>query len=312
MIFEGVLDKENNFTEILKNLCQYKLFKKNFLDFLEIKYDNIDDVNIETQYNLSNNGIVDMYIENEGDSKNQIYLIEIKIKNDTSLSKHQSKKDYEEWAKNNKAIVKYLIPKNYKYIDKLEKYQTYFLEDFIKNIKISGIYELNQYIRDFVDFYYQFLFISKSYFFSKREIQLIKGEKMKEIDMLKDVTLPELMEKLFGIVDDVAEKVGYKISKDNKSRWQYGFSLKENENIWFGIYYEAWKKSKKPFIIWIYEEDLNPKLKEKLEKIGFEAYEDENEDPAYVYFFSLEEMKNLENFVNKINETKEILKEGNT
>ena len=123
MIFEGILNIENNFTEVLKNLCQYKLFKENFLNFLEIPYDNIDDVIIDTQYNLSDNGIVDMYIESEFNNKNQIYLIEVKIKNDTSLSNHQSKKHYEEWAKKNNASVKYLIPENYKYIDKLKEKQ---------------------------------------------------------------------------------------------------------------------------------------------------------------------------------------------
>lgn len=307
MIFEGILNIENNFTEVLKNLCQYKLFKENFLNFLEIPYDNTDDVIIDTQYNLLDNGIVDMYIESEFNNKNQIYLIEVKIKNDTSLSNHQSKKHYEEWAKKNNASVKYLIPENYKYIDKLKENQKYFLENFIKKIKTSGIYELNQYIKDFVDFYYQFLFINKEYEFNTREIQLIKGERMKTIDMLNDVTVPELMEKLFEMVDNVAEKVGYKVSKDDKSSAQYGYSVKDNRNIWFGIYYEAWKREKKPFLIWIYEEDLDSKLKEKLKAIGFKPYEDDYEEPAYVYFFSLEEMKNLENLVSKINETKEIL-----
>lgn len=117
MIFEGILNIENNFTEILKNLCEYKLLKKNFLDFLEITYDNIENVIIETQYRLSNNGIVDMYIENE----NKIYLIEIKIKIDTPLSEHQLNDDYKNGIREEKEVeIKYLLLKKYLYINKIK------------------------------------------------------------------------------------------------------------------------------------------------------------------------------------------------
>ena len=309
MIFEGILNIENNFTEILKNLSEYKLFKKNFLDFLEITYDNIENVIIETQYRLSNNGIVDMYIESEIDGENQIYLIEIKIKIDTPLSNHQLNNDYEKGIE--KAKIKYLIPQKYMYIDKV-KHQ-YFLEEFIKKLKKEGIYELNQYIKDFVDFYYKFLWINEKFEFNKREIQLMKGEKMNGLDLTKDITVPELVSELFLIVDKLANKVGFvnTKSKVEQNYSYYGYFLKENENIWFGVDFEVWKDKKSPIIIWINQEikNLDKKIKEKLELEQFEPYEVDNSEKYYIYTYAIEEMENLEKLINKIHKTKEILKD---
>ena len=303
MIFEGILNLENNFTEILKNLCEYKLFKSEFLKFLDINYENIDDVYIETQYSLEGNGIVDLHIKDE----EKIYLIEIKIKFNTSLSKHQFVKSYEKWAKKNNAIVKYLIPKKYKFIDEIKDSKIYYLEELMKYIKLSGIYELNCYIKDFIDFYYKFLWIDKKYTFNEREIQLIKGEKMKVMDILNDVSVPELMEKLYKIVDEVKEKIGYKKTKSQDSS-QYGFDINfEKNTIWFGIYYKAWQRKKRPFIVWVYEESINSKQKKELKKMGFEFYEDGYEKPAYIYLFSMDELQNLDNLVVKIEETIDIL-----
>ena len=312
MIFEGILNIENNFTEMLKNLCKYKLFKKQLLNFLEIKYDDIENVTIETQYRLSNNGIIDMYIESDFKNENQINLIEIKIKIDTPLSEHQLNKDYEEWAKKNNALVRYLIPEKYLYIDKI-KNKKYFLEEFIKQIKKVGIYELNQYIKDFIDFYYRFLWIDEKYEFNKREIQLMKGEKMQGIDLTKDITVPELISKLFEIVSNVAEKVGYvnTKSKVEQNSGYYGYFLKDNDYIWFGVDFDVWKDKKSPIIIWIDKEinDIDNKIKEKLESEQFEPYKVDENEQYYIYKYNLEEMENLEKLIDKINKTKEILKD---
>ena len=317
MIFEGILNHENNFTEMLKNLCEYKLFKKEFLKFITGNPDNLeklklDDVNIETQFRLSEDsksGIVDMYIEND----NKVYLLEIKIKPYTPLSEHQKQSDYQKWAKEQEKeiIVKYLIPKNYMYADKIDNnVKKLFLEDFMKNLKESGIYELNQYIKDFINFYYKFLWIDKQYEFNNREIQLMKGAKMNGINLMQDITVPELISKLYRIVDEIADKVGYVnkkrfVEQDSNS---YGYLLKDNENVWFGIDYEVWKNKKSPLIIWIYEEDIDKKQKESLKNLGFEYIEFQDyDDPAYIYIFSLDEIQSLEKLVEKINQTKEAL-----
>jgi len=198
------------------------------------------------------------------------------------------------------------------YVDKIDNnVEKLFLEDFMKNLKESGIYELNQYVKDFIDFYYKFLLINKQYEFNNREIQLMKGAKMNGIHLMQDITVPELINKLCSIVDDIADKVGYVNTKryvEQNSNW-YGYNLKENADIWFGIEYEIWKNKKSPLIIWIYEKNLNEKQKENLKNLGFEYIEFQDyDDPAYIYIFSLDEIQNLEKLVEKINQTKEALK----
>jgi len=38
-IFEGIMHLENNVTQILYNLLEYKIFRKEFLNFLDIQED---------------------------------------------------------------------------------------------------------------------------------------------------------------------------------------------------------------------------------------------------------------------------------
>jgi len=253
-ILESILRLEDNVTEILKNLCFYKLFRENFMEFLEIKEEIIFD-NIYTQIPLNikniNYGIADIYIETE----ESIYIVEVKTNIYTNLSKHQKMGDYQKYLDNfnklkNKKVI-YLVPKQYK--DNIESKNIKYWEDFITMIKLLELDKLNPYIKDFIDFFNKHLMIENIYKFNNNEINLIKGEKVN----YTNVSIPELMEKLFNIVEEVKDKVNYINTKTNTEQnpnW-YGYYLSHKfkgiDGIWFGIDFELWKNTKNPFSIHI-------------------------------------------------------------
>lgn len=138
---------------------------------------------------------------------------------------------------------------------------------------------------------------------------------MNGLDLTKDITVPELISKLFKIVNDIAEKVGYVNSKSyvEQNSSYYGYYFKENKNIWFGVDFEVWKEKKSPIIVWIdYDiKELDSNIRQELEKEEFEPYEVEEDNEkyyVYIYPYKLEEIESMEKMISKINKTKEILK----
>jgi len=68
---------------------------------------------------------------------------------------------------------------------------------------------------------------------------------------------------------DIVDKIAKELGIDNKiinSNEFYGFDLKTNDNICFGVDYNYWDNREVPLIIGIYKEVVNKKLKSILEK----------------------------------------------
>ncbi len=304
-ILESILRLEDNVTEILKNLCFYKLFRENFIEFLEIKEEIIFD-NIDTQIPLNikniNYGIADIYIETE----ESIYIVEVKTNIYTNLSKHQKMGDYQKYLDNfnklkNKKVI-YLVPKQYK--DNIESKNIKYWEDFITMIKLLELDKLNPYIKDFIDFFNKHLMIENIYKFNNNEINLIKGEKVN----YTNVSIPELMEKLFNIVEEVKDKVNYINTKTNTEQnpnW-YGYYLRHSfkgiDGIWFGIDFELWKNTKNPFSIQIIAKN------EILNTLNLDEFIKEDEYMYYIPKFDNNKF-DVKNFVAQIEKVLEDLKQ---
>ena len=304
-ILESILRLEDNVTEILKNLCFYKLFRENFMEFLEIKEEIIFD-NIYTQIPLNikniNYGIADIYIETE----ESIYIVEVKTNIYTNLSKHQKMGDYQKYLDNfnklkNKKVI-YLVPKQYK--DNIESKNIKYWEDFITMIKLLELDKLNPYIKDFIDFFNKHLMIENIYKFNNNEINLIKGEKVN----YTNVSIPELMEKLFNIVEEVKDKVNYINTKTNTEQnpnW-YGYYLSHKfkgiDGIWFGIDFELWKNTKNPFSIQIIAKN------EILNTLNLDEFIKEDEYMYYIPKFDNNKF-DVKNFVAQIEKVLEDLKQ---
>ncbi len=302
-ILESILRLEDNVTEILKNLCFYKLFRENFIEFLEIKEEIIFD-NIYTQIPLKKNninyGIADIYIETE----ESIYIVEVKTNIYTNLSKHQKMGDYQKYLDNfnklkNKKVI-YLVPKQYK--DNIESENIKYWEDFITMIKLLELDKLNPYIKDFIDFFNKHLMIENIYKFNNNEINLIKGEKVN----YTNVSIPELMEKLFNIVEEVKDKVNYINTKTNTEQnpnW-YGYYLSHKfkgiDGIWFGIDFELWKNTKNPFSIQIIAKN------EILNTLNLDEFIKEDEYMYYIPKFDNNKF-DVKNFVAQIEKVLEDL-----
>ena len=143
--------------------------------------------------------------------------------------------------------------------------------------------------------------------------------------MIENVSIPVLMNKLFQIIVDTANKkeiyINYKV-KQNSNYFGYflensKYEISDKLVIWFGIDYKIWEIKKNPIIIQIEanerEEDIN--LEIFLEnKIEYTKFEYENGD--IIFYIPLEkgvfenEDKNItEELTHKINEVINVLKD---
>lgn len=301
-IFESIITKEDNVTELIKTFCQYKSFRKKFLKFLDIE-ENIEDENIYTQYELSIDnkkyGIADLYLE----ADEKIYIIEIKTNLYTNLSAHQKNEDYEKYIEKTKKIgeVIYFIPKAFFYKDLLKDKKIRYWEEFIKIIEKDELSELNIYINDFINALKNWFEIKKIKF-SNYEKNLLKGETVN----ITNVAVPELIEKMFEIVENVKNKVDI---LNNKSTTEqnaefYGYFLKHNKSdtvkIWFGVDFELWKAYNIPFSIQIITDD-------EISNIGnLKKWEEHPFGNSYIYYEPIDYNNEniIEEFIEKLNEIK--------
>jgi len=326
-IFQEILHKEDNTTEILTNLLYYKPFRIEFLDFLGIKED-IKFENFYTQYNLDQDsdserknryGIIDLFIDDD-----KKYLVEIKINSDTKLTDHQKKGSYIEYLNGKKENLFYLIPRSYFHKDDIEGKILYW-EDFLKRIKNSELDKMNPLIEHFVSFFYSYFSIDIIYKFEKRELQLIFGGKT----MPSDTTIPRIIKKLEEIVENVKNSE-IKVDRSKKDFTKqhpnyYGYYVKDdiltkyNLILWYGIDFDIWEDKSYPLIISIESYDNNEKLLKKIFSIfknkGFEKYEyDNDENDTYIIIFGYKKDDfghdldfKVETYKNKILETKDTL-----
>ncbi|WP_219993743.1 hypothetical protein, partial [Aliarcobacter cryaerophilus] len=150
-------------------------------------------------------------------------------------------------------------------------------------------------------------------------------KKDKGYTMIENVSIPVLMNKLFQIIVDTANKkeiyINYKV-KQNSNYFGYflensKYEISDKLVIWFGIDYKIWEIKRIPIIIQIEanerEEDIN--LEIFLEnKIEYTKFEYENGD--IIFYIPLEkgvfenEDKNItEELTHKINEVINVLKD---
>ena len=266
-IFDGIFHRENNVTEVLNNLMYYKPFRKAFFDFLDLDIKDTKSVTIETQVELQKDkkkfGIIDMLIKDD----DKEYLIEIKTNKWTPLSEHQKREDYQEYINQNDNIegrLIYLLPKNYRYKEDITGEKKYW-GDFSKAIKAKGLDKLNPFIEHFVKAINQ----ESVYRLSACEQDLIfrKGEVSME-----SKSIPGIVKKLQGIVDNIRENVVCRNGKINKYSNSEYFGYKcEFEGIlfWFGIDYDVWEENGCPIVIWV---DNNDKINTKLSEFHFVDY----------------------------------------
>ena len=143
--------------------------------------------------------------------------------------------------------------------------------------------------------------------------------------MIENVSIPVLMNKLFQIIVDTANKkeiyINYKV-KQNSNYFGYflensKYEISDKLVIWFGIDYKIWEIKKNPIIIQIEanerEEDIN--LEIFLEnKIEYTKFEYENGDiifyiPLEKVVFENEDKNITEELTHKINEVINVLKD---
>jgi hypothetical protein len=121
-------DDENAASELLCNLCKYDNYKRIIFKRFNIDNDKFCYCDIDTQYRIPQNGkIPDIVIEND---LLKIF-IENKVAKYTKLKSSQVT-DYPEHLKSTKnkdVMLIFLIPKGYKYLEKIFKAQ--------KNIDLS-------------------------------------------------------------------------------------------------------------------------------------------------------------------------------
>lgn len=282
-IFFNVVKSEDQTTELLRNFLQFKIFRDNFLNFfLENNklINSIEDDHLETQVFLSNNnGRPDLIIANE---KIKI-LIEVKI-NNVDLTENQPEGYFNHLLSLDKNIEKwlvFLVPNDYineKDIDcKIKKLRAtsnqidihtkiLYWQDIIDIIDKKELTEISAYIAEFYD-------LLKSWFTS--EIIIFDRE---EVYSMFSKDIPERLLKLFRIVDYVKKSNSRIYSvRAVKDEEEYGIYFKDSDNktfLFFGIWYDFWKKYSKPLCYGIDLKKYDKKVKEKFTQLFDGKYED--------------------------------------
>lgn len=315
-IFRDILSYENNVSSLLVNLSNYDLFKKELVAFLglELDYKNVEMyTEVDLRVEKNHFGRIDIMIyDNEEDE----YLVENKITNYRSLTKNQEEEGYLDYIKSNKNAKKliFLLPKNYEHIKNIQsmrdnnenKLVIKYWQDFVKHFKQSGIYELNPFIRELIDFLEDW-FVSNRVKFSYNEIKIIKNDK--DV-MMNDAKIATIMKKLIKIVEDINIKreprkkadeyggYGYKI--DNNK-----YNLHQDMFVWYGIDYDIWEKYGSPLMIWVNDVDG---IKEVLNNDKFLDYHYDGEEALIFLFENLSSENIKDEIEEKIAETIDKLK----
>jgi len=192
-------------------------------------------------------------------------FIEIKISNVTELTANQPKGYIKALEKNdtevNKALL-FLIPNNYKFQHEIYEQATTLIsksnkkigfgflywEPMINKIRNSGIGELNDIFKHFIDLL--------ELWFSLKMINFTK----KEIDMLYEGQVISTLTKLMDIVKSLNSKlatydrINVRMSRSSEEYSLYiKDSLNDTEILYFGIWYEAWRKTNSPLCLAVSE-----------------------------------------------------------
>ena len=354
-IFFNLIKNETSLTEVFCNFMKYKIFRDLFIDIVNEKIKNqenridksiveFQDFDTEVGLNNQQNGRIDLQLKiNE-----EIYLFEIKIEVLTKLTNNQPN-GYLEYLKNDNLYKNenlfFILPQGYfhtneilekweektKYSKKeIENHNIIYWEDILDQLRKQELDKVNVFINEFCEIIDLNWFYFEKIDFPKSELELIFNDKKdKGYTMIENVSIPVLMNKLFQIIVDTANKneVNVNLKKDNTNqRYDYfgyflenkKYEISEKLMIWFGIDYGIWEKTRNPIIIQIEanerEEDIN--LEIFLEnKIEYTKFEYENGDIIFYIPLEKEVFKNgdkiaiTEELTHKINEVINLLKD---
>lgn len=260
LILYNVLNNETVFEEYFCNLLSIDEFRNLFIEFVSKKNSILEDSNIEykhfdtefdlgTKTDLDKYGRADLFLKID----NKEFIFEIKNKERTSLTDNQPT-SYLEYLKNNNQLeinkhLFFLIPKYYKHkqetIDRWNLFdcnfngienQFLYWEDFIYELK-ENIEEQKTEIKMFYDFC--------MYWFNMKTVEFEENE----MKLLKDKSLPSLVQKLLYITEDIGLEVGL-----NDKLETLGFSANKKINdyiLYFGIDYHIWETNNTPLNIFI-------------------------------------------------------------
>ena len=325
-IFYNLIKNETSLTEVFCNFMRYRVFRDLFIDIVNEKIKNKKNIidksmvnfqNFDTEVALKENdeklGRIDLQLK----VNDEIYLFEIKIETFTSLTKNQPK-SYLEFLENKNENLFFILPKGYfhqneilkKWEDQTEyskkeivNHNIIYWEDILDQIKKQKLDKANIFINEFCNILSLRWFDFNKIEFNEDELDLIFSDKKEEgYKMLENVNIPELMNKLFQIVVDVAIKMNNtQKRRDEQNSMFYGYYL-NNANlisnkldIWFGVDYELWRKKKTPLSIQILSKSQDEKSNKnieaflsdkKIDKVSFKKFKDKNEN--IIYYISLE------------------------
>jgi hypothetical protein len=190
--------------------------------------------------------------------KDEIFLFEIKVEINTSLSKHQPT-SYLKFLKNKNENLFFIIPNRYfhrngilekwedetKYSRKdIENHNIIYWEDILKQLRKQELDKADIFINEFCEIIGLNWFDFEKIEFTKDELDLIFNDKEdKGYKMLENINVPVLMSKLFQIIDCSTDKIKYYLKNKDKQNFQYyGYfldneklDLSEKLSIWFGV-----------------------------------------------------------------------------
>lgn len=260
-IFQNIVKDENTLSALLCNLLQFRLFRDILLQTInesimsqKVIFDYED---IRYQKATKAYGTPDITIENE----EWLIFIENKISSGTGLTDNQPK-GYIEAIKNTdtegKRILLFFIPENYRFKqDVLQQASTlisnsskeiYFgfvyWETLINKIRNSGIGELNDVFKHFIDLLELWFSLKKINFTEKELNMLYEGEVISTLTKLMDI-VKSLNSKL-----TTYDKINARMSRSSE---EYSLYLKDSLNdtdvLYFGIWYESWRQTKSPLCL---------------------------------------------------------------
>lgn len=272
-IFNNIVKDENDFTQLLCNMMQFKEVREAFLSLIDIneeKQKNINFEHFETEYSLGDNGRVDLAILTD----TIITFVEVKI-NDAPLQDNQpATSDKENWkgyleSLNNdyqefEQILVFLTKENYSHLDEWKnrtkiwkkKHKNSGIE--LKEIsweklctKLDEKYQQNQEKFGEIGVYSDFRKLLKDWF----EVEPIILNK-EILDKMKNKNLAQVIESILTIIDQIKEqlvKISLRKITKKLSIQEYGGSVYRDasEIIFFGRWLKHWKNTGNPICLGI-------------------------------------------------------------
>jgi hypothetical protein len=252
-IFFGIVNSENSMTELFCNYMAFKPFRDLFLT-LFLKKEELEKFkyrDFQTQNTVEiNNSRPDITIANDDFE----ILIVVKTTN-SGLTDNQPisyLQHLQSSIKENTYLI-FLIPLNYlhenEWSSKIIEFSKQFpkskvktrivyWEDIIHVIKRSELFQISEKVNEF----YHFL---KMWF----EVQKVTFSKM-EVDYMFKPELPQILNKLFEIVNEVKNFSGKKyrgaITSDNLEYSVYFKDENKEYILFFGIWYDFWQEYGSP------------------------------------------------------------------